>query len=418
MRRWHGYALASLVGIACGVAVAYARGHTEPVDWAMARVLPPPTAEVVAEHGSAPGAAVPPAATATVTVRPAPTTTRVPTTTQPAEVAAAIDRAERVAAMALVTNADLHAAEAIIADAEALAAEARDRSDHESALALSHAADEVRLAAQRGLADLKARRAAVALAEAESMAAAASAAAQEDAQDALNRAREADAVREALAEFGVYRPVAIRAEDLGGLSHPDVQAQARAAVESVVAAHEQQWPWLRTAYEAAPWLFWDHAAALPCGRKADGCIRWWTDRPSGPKTGIVIATHLDAVKDDRLDELVVHELAHEWEHTTNEGADMAAAFAVHYVGCYAEQFDAEALASELLADAVVMLVLQVGYLEGSWPPPEDPVELFDWSMQQHREPKPYGHYNLDFEGCLVDKRPTEELWGLLREMLG
>ena len=178
-----------------------------------------------------------------------------------------------------------------------------------------------------------------------------------------------------------------------GLTHPEVQEQARAVIEDVVSAHEQDWPWLREAHDSADFVFYDSAAYLPCGsERAAACVL-----SAAGSARPVAVIGLDAVRSPHFDELVVHELAHVWANLTNEGLDMAAAFAVHYVGCRAGGLEGERLASELLADAVVMTVLQVGYMAGSWPPPE-----------------PYGYNEASFEGCLVDKRPSEELWGLLR----
>lgn len=121
---------------------------------------------------------------------------------------------------------------------------------------------------------------------------------------------------------------------------------------------------MRAAYDAAPWLFYDLQGDLPCGSdSAVACVRYQTPLEGGLKRYLLVSTHLDAVRSARFVDLVVHELAHVWEHTTTEGANMAAAFSVHYVGCYVPgRLDTEALPSELLADAVTMTVLQVGYL--------------------------------------------------------
>ena len=174
-----------------------------------------------------------------------------------------------------------------------------------------------------------------------------------------------------------------------GRTHPEVQQQARAVIENVVAFHEQRWPWMQEAHASADFVFYDSTADLPCNSdRAIGCVATGLPRPA-------IALALDVVRWDSLDEIVVHELAHIWTQTTDAGRDMAAAFAVHYVGCRAHGLDSERLADELLADAVVMLVLEVGYMA--------PTRGLD----------PYGYYDTGFKGCLVDQQPSEELWGLL-----
>jgi len=199
------------------------------------------------------------------------------------------------------------------------------------------------------------------------------------------------------------------------VSRPGVQKQARARVENGVGSHGEEWPWLRSGYGAARGGFYDVQGDLPCGCDSAGaCVKYWTFREGGPKRDLLVATHLDAVRSERFADLVVHELAHVWEHTTTEGADMAAAFSLHYVGCYVPgRFDTGALPGELLADAVTMTVLQVGYL--AQPTAQELLdrEMQAWLYGTDDHDDAYGYYRLDFEGCLVDNEPTEELWSLL-----
>ena len=173
-----------------------------------------------------------------------------------------------------------------------------------------------------------------------------------------------------------------------GLSHPKVQADARALLEDVVAAHGQQWPWLRAAWGSSEVVFYD--SELPqCAGVACVLTGWLSP---------MMLFTLDVVDTDVVDaglrvEVLTHELAHVWADTAGGPARAATdLFTRHYAGCYTSDLSSERFVNELLADAVVVVTLG---LDG----------------------RGYGYYGLDFEGCLVEGPPPEALTEALRASL-
>ena len=172
-----------------------------------------------------------------------------------------------------------------------------------------------------------------------------------------------------------------------GLSHPKVQADARAVLEDVVVAHEQEWPWLREAWESSEVVFYDSELPEMCSGVAcalDGLL----DVP----TPMMLFT-LDVVGADRHGEVLVHELAHVWAHSGGAPArEVRDLFASHYAGCYTSGLSSERFVNELLADAAAVMTL---------------------GLDGHE----YGYYGLDFDGCLVEGPPPEALSEALRTRL-
>ena len=174
-----------------------------------------------------------------------------------------------------------------------------------------------------------------------------------------------------------------------GLSHPKVQNDVRAILEDVVATHEEQWPWLRTAWQASGVVFYDSQLPEMCPSSA--CTLSHGGTGLGPPPQMLFT--LDLVNMGHHDEALVHELAHVWSSTAGPPAQEALdVFAGHYAGCHSGDLSSERFVSELLADAVVVMTLG---LDG----------------------RGYGYYGLDFAGCLVEGPPPEALNAVLRARL-
>ena len=176
--------------------------------------------------------------------------------------------------------------------------------------------------------------------------------------------------------------------------HPQVQAQGMEIVQSIINEHADSWTWLKPARDAAKFSFFEDlpescASALGCYNHRTG--EAWLS--------------LDALRIEHekwspyegpsSSDIVLHELAHAFIRSTEQGSQLLDQFAAHYAGCRSDRdgLDTDRLAGELLADTMAIAAQRAT---------ENPSRIRIFNGRPLSEID-YGYFrDGGFDGCLAD----------------
>lgn len=164
--------------------------------------------------------------------------------------------------------------------------------------------------------------------------------------------------------------------------HPQVQAQGLERVVTIIERHSDAWPWVVPALDVAQLSFFEDLpavcdSAIGCYNHTTGDIWLSLDALRERDT-----TSLSFFFDDRgPSDIVLHELAHAYTRSFQQGSDLLDLFGQHYAGCSGYGLDADRFVGELLADAMAMAATRAG----------------------SSLPNDYGYFRSGgFTGCLVE----------------